>query len=450
MRKIAFLLVTAMLFALLSACGTDLTLMDFVPRDDNYNGFEGYEFVIKGNWPKNWDPYAKDLENELGESALSVHQDAIVVHNAKIMKEYDCKITSVYAEWSWSQNLLLDIVANTIDYDLMDTNASLMIDNMRSGAVIPWEDANIDLSDSAKFGDSGYLQSAVHNEKHYGIWPENWQAMHSYRGVMGVNNELLKGFSNTSVYELYENGKWTFDEFKNLLALFLTDETLMPLTYYDRNMLNVCSILANGSGIVNYDESTDKYVYGFKDQKAVHAIEYVQSLVNEGLAFEDKDYGYYFDESCVSPFYLTETWCLGGNLEDMDMICFPFGPEGEYGVDFSSYRSINERYFFMPNTSYPEEIGRFVNVWFEELDEHPKADIIEDFKLNNFYNDESFDMWMKLSEVAETDYGYAIFDIYDEFFNEMGTAVFENKSLQEFITSYEPLIQVVIDESLNG
>ena len=110
----------------------------------------------------------------------------------------------------------------------------------------------------------------------------------------------------------------------------------------------------------------------------------------------------------------------------------------------------NERYFYMPNTSYPEEIGRFVNIWFEELDEHPKTDIVEDFKLNNFYNDESFDMWMKLSEVAETDYGYAIFDIYDEFFNEMGVAVFENKSLQEFIDSYEPLVQAVIDESLNG
>lgn len=452
MSKIARIISLCLFVVLLSSCSSAPVLLSFLPETDS-NGFGGREFVIKGDWPRTWNPnYTHERLDDYDSGALSFKDDAIIAHNSKIMEEYDCKIVSeLSSSWDWvSKQLGIDVIAGTVDYDLMDTNANLMVNNIKAGYVIPWEHTGIDISNNEKFGDLSYLEASAYNGLHYGIWSNLWQATQSYRGVLGINKTLLAKFSDISAYELYENGRWTFDEFKNILTLCLADEEIMPLTYYDSKMLAICSILSNGANIVGYNEASDKYYYGMNDQEAVTGLEYAQSLVDEGLALPDKDYGFYFDVSCVSPFYLTESWCLGGNVEDMDMICFPFGPDGEYGVDVSAYRSTNERYVYTPITAYPDEVGKFVDIWFEELSDYPKSAIVEEFKNNNFYNDESFDMWMHLSEVANYDYAFQLNEIYDLYLNNMTDAVVKGMSIQEFIDSNETRVTTVIDSELNN
>ena len=451
MSKIARIISLCLFFVMLSSCSSAPVLLSFLP-ETNSKGFGGREFVIEGDWPRSWDPnYTHERLDDSGTGALSLKDDAIIAHNAKIMEEYDCKITAkLSASWDWVQTQLpIDVISGTVDYDLMDTNTSLMIDNIRAGYAVPWDYAEIDISNYEKFGAKSYLDAASYKGLHYGIWPNLWNANIEFRGILGVNKTLLAQFTNVSVYELYESGKWTFDEFKNILTLCLSDEEVMPLTYYDKRMLAVCSILSNGSNVVGLDDVTGKYYYGMLDRNAVSALEYAKSLADEGLAFPDKDYGYYFDVSCVSPFYLTESWCLGGNVEDMDMICFPFGPDGEYGVDISAYRSINNRCFYMPATVYYDEVGKFVDIWFEELEDLPKSELLDSFMVNNFYNDESFDMWMNLSEIAQYDYGFELYDVYAQYLDAMASAVFDGKSIQEFIDSYKDRVQAVIDENLN-
>ena len=65
-------------------------------------------------------------------------------------------------------------------------------------------------------------------------------------------------------------------------------------------------------------------------------------------------------------------------MDNLDVITFPYGPSAEYGKTVSAYRSNQIRYLSTPITEDIEQLGKFVNVWFEELEDMPKENIIDD------------------------------------------------------------------------
>ena len=450
MKKFSKFIALCLGLLLLASCSASPELLSFLPEtEDVFEGFDGKEFVIVGNWPRSWDPNT-DEENE---GALSLAQDSLIAHNNKIMKDYDCKIRTVLTEWDFANNFIADVLSNNVDYDLMDTNLNFMINNIIAKFVNPWEYAGIDTSNTDKYGPSGYLEAAEYNGLHYGIWPNYWTQGIEYRGVMGVNNNLLGKFTDVSVYELYENGRWTFDEFKNILRLCKADESIYPFSYYDESMYVICNILANGSNLVVYDEDVGRYIYGMRDPKAIKALEFASSLAEEELIVAEKDYYDYFKIKQTAVFTITETWCIGGDIDGMDMICYPFGPDAEYGKDFASYRSTNNRYVFMPITVDTTEVGRFVDIWFEELEDYPKSSAVETFKSNNFFNDNSADMWMTLAEEAKYPYGFELAEggVYENFCDALARSVIGgSQALSSVTDSYRDRVTDLINKYLNN
>lgn len=433
----------------LTSCSTAPQLLPFISEitEDSDLDFGGREFVIKSNWYTQWDPLVSE---DSSSSARTAGEDAIIAHNAKVMQDYNCKIKSVFCDWSYSESLAANVMAYNVDFDLLDTNLSFMIDHIKKGFCYSWEDAGVDVSDTAKYGPAGFLDMAAYKGQHYGVWSNYRSGAIGFDGVMGVNNNILGQFTDVKVYELYENERWTFDEFKDLLHLFASDESIIPLSYYEQRLFTVCSILSNGSNLVFYDESRDKYIYGMNDPKAVRALEYVKSLYEEKLVREETDYDDYFNVHQNAAFTITSFWCIGGNIDGMDVICFPFGPDAEYGKDFGAYRSTSSRYLFMPITADPVEVGKFTNVWLEELEENPKANIVENLKINDFFNDNSANMYMELNEKAAYDYSFELNDVYNDYCNAMTKAVFSNSSIYEFISANEDKVQSVIDDELNS
>ncbi len=448
MKKFSKFIALCLGLLLLASCSASPELLSFLPEtEDVFEGFGGKEFIIKGNWPGSWDPNTIEV-SEAG--ALSAFQDALISHNAEIMEKYDCKITALEVDWDWAKDLAIHIMAYNVGCDLVDTNLNFMVDNIKSGYVNPWEYAEIDISDSEKYGPMSYLRASSFDGLHYGIWSNNWVSGIEYRGIVGVNNNILQEFTDSTVHELYENGKWTFDEFKNLLQLCATDETVIPLSYYDQKILVISSLLANGANLVSYNENSGKYTYGLLDRKALTALEFVQSLNEENLVVEEKDYDYYYTVGQNVAFTITETWCIGAEIENEDMICFPFGPDAEYGKDFGATRSLNNRYVYMPISADEITVGKFVDIWFEELEDLKKSDIVEDFKVSKFFNEESSDMWMTISENTGYDYGIELGDIYDSLCNAMTGAVFGGSSISSFIDSYSSKVSAMLNSTLNN
>ena len=135
------------------------------------------------------------------------------------------------------------------------------------------------------------------------------------------------------------------------------------------------------------------------------------------------------------------------------MICYPFGPDAEYGKDFASYRSTNNRYVFMPITVDTTEVGRFVDIWFEELEDYPKSSAVETFKSNNFFNDNSADMWMTLAEEAKYPYGFELAEggVYENFCDALARSVIGgSQALSSVTDSYRDRVVDLIDKYLNN
>lgn len=444
-RFFSMLLAVIITGSFISSCSEPLTLLDFISMTEDM-GFGGYEFVIKGDSPTLWDPLSG---SEGSSTARTVLDDAKIAHNERLSETYDFKIKTLSAKWEWAKDIAVDILSDSVDYDIIDSDARFMIDNVKAGYAIPWNRTEIDLKDYSKYGPVNYLRGAEYKGNSYGIWPVNRDNYKSYRGVVGVNNNLLGDFLDYRVYELYENGKWTYDEFHNILKLCQQDNTLYPLSFFGGGLFSLVSIFSNGGNLVGYDESSQKYYNGLLDKKAVKGLEFGQLLVNEGLVVEDSESKRHFVKDQKAVFYLAESYSIGGDIVNMDVICYPFGPDAEYGVNNSAHFNAGYRYFYMPQNSEINIIGKFVDIWFEEFEDLPKSSMVEQFKQENFFNEESADMFMYLSENAIYDYSFELWDVYSDYVNSMSRMLLKGGSITEFITSYEGLIRAEIDENLN-
>ncbi|MBE6892211.1 MAG: extracellular solute-binding protein [Ruminococcaceae bacterium] len=451
---------TSLLFilsaTLLASCAEPVTLIDFIgDASEEKLDFNGYVFTIKTAWENFWNPLASDeLEDNV---ALSAKQDAIIKHNKTVMEKYNCTITSVTSVWDFATNVLAEIGSGASKYSMFDSASMFSYNAMKSGLLHPWDYSGIDLTDYEKYGTEQYLKGAEVDGLHYGIWAYKWEAEIEYRGMVIVNNNLLKNYIDVNVHELKESGKWTFDGFKTVLEACTVNigaDPIYSLSCYDIQMFALCSMLANGGSLIEYNEAKGKYEMGLLSAKSREGLEYAQDLYNSDLVQIDDTQMGTFIEAQKAAFALCESWNLTYALKEMDnldVITFPYGPSAEYGKTVSAYRSNQIRYLSTPITEDIEQLGKFVNVWFEELEDMPKENIIDEYKTIRFFNDESMNENTFMADFAIYDYGTAINEVYSSnVVSALTLIVSSNAGVTESVASQQAIIQAEIDKNLNN
>lgn len=454
MKKIICVSVLFMICFAIVSCSGGEELQSFISEGATDElDFNGRTFTIHGNWYESWDP---TIYEDKG-TALSVENDALISHNALVSEKYNCKIVSTEADFNFASSLGVDIAANTVDYDLIDTNAKFLAGIAMAGYLCSWDDTSLDITNYEKYGTEQYQKGATFDGKRYGIWPYYWLAQLDFRGMVVVNNNLYKKYSDVSVHEMYENGTWTFDGFKNVLNLFTNTgdgNEIYPLAYYDSQMLAMCSVLANGGSLVTYDNQTGLYSFGLYDSKAMTGLSFAQSLCSEKLAKEDGWEMNIFDTDLSAVIGLCENWNLNQilqTIDDADVITFPFGPDAEYGKTCSAYRTNNLRYVAMPQTGEDgSDVATFVSLWFSELEEDTKATIISNYNSSHFFNEESKASNKFMAENAVYDYGSHINNIYEDFVSQLGGTISGGASITQFLDSQKDSVQQEINENLNN
>ncbi len=441
---------------LLASCAEPVTLLDFIGDEPEEKlDFNGYVFTIKTAWENFWNPLASnELEDE---NALSTKQDAIIKHNKTIMEKYNCTITSITSAWDFATNVLAEIGSGTSKYSIFDSASMFSYNAMKSGFLHPWEHSGIDLTDYEKYGTEQYLKGAEVDGLHYGIWAYKWEALFEYRGMVIVNNNLLKKYIDINVHELKEQGKWTFDEFKTILEACTVNigaDPIFPLSCYDSQMLALCSVLANGGSLIEYNEANGKYEFRLLSAESRVGLEYAQNLFNANLVQIDNTQMNVFIDDQKAAFALCENWNLTDALKEMDNLdvtTFPYGPSAEYGKTVSAYRSNQIRYLSVPITENIEQLGKFVNVWFEDLEDMPKENILEEYKSIYFFNDESINEGTFMADNAIYDYGTAINDVYkSQIASILNSIVVTNTGITEAVEAYITTILTEIDKNLNN
>ncbi len=450
--KISLLLLLSVLT--LISCAEKATLLSFIEDESEKElDFVGYEFKIKTAWANFWNPIAIEGTGE----ALTAKQDAIIKHNNTIMEKYNCKISTIDTVWDFATKILAEIGGGTSNYSMFDSATRFSYDAMKSGLLQPWDYSGIDLTDYEKYGNEQYLKGAVVDGLHYGIWAYKWEPELEYRGMVIVNNNLSKNYIDINVHELKESGKWTFDEFKRILeacTVNIGTDPIYPLSCYDGQLLAMCSVLANGGNLIDYDEASGKYEFGLLSPQAREGLEYANDLYKSDLIQIDNSEMSVFIDNQKAAFALCESWNLTyalKKIDNMDVITFPYGPSAEYGVTPTTYRTNGMRYLSVPITEDIDRLGQFVNVWMEELEDMPKASILEEFNTITFFNDPSLNENTFMSNTAIYDYGSSVNEIYDSIIGAvLSSSVTANAGISEILAANTVRIQDEIDKNLNN
>ena len=406
-RTVLLLLVLLIVF---SACRTDGA--EVVPEysfdEDSALSFDGKEFIIRdivhhGDTPL----IPRSMENAL--------DDLLLEHYKNTEKKLDCKLTLLVGDTSALSTNVMSGIRYT---DIMNCQFESIFSYMKAGIAQPINNIpGIDLH-SGKYGGENLLAALTWGYNTYGVVAEYWGIPTPYfADAFLFNPRLLSLYSQPDPYELWENDEWTFSKFEDI-AVAVTDLTSNPDYPIYASGLNSyfyrAAFFASGATVVKRDEN-GRLQYNLPSQEATQATDWLRKLDNELKVLDPNKNGsweYYCDMFSAGQYvFLSEySWVglskdngrVGLNMkEEFSWIPFPRGPMGNKEV-LATYSTANFA-MCVPVTAETDDIGYLMDELFEPLYEGDKYGWRENFRREVFWNDKSYEMYLKMLDSAVSD-----------------------------------------------
>lgn len=285
----------------------------------------------------------------------------------------------------------------------------------------------IDISDEEKWGTARRRKVLTYKGFVYGILPQTPVGIDDSTGIILVNDSMIKSFGQPTPKELLEDGNWTFDYFKNYVeSVSDMNDTLpvygMTVARDQLHILPLTAVFANGSAVLNLSDNGEyEFILG-KDPKALTALNWARDVYQtEVIAndnYNDTFSGFFSNE--MSSMYLGTSGVGTANLdgfplrelsEGFSFICFPYGPDAEYGVTNSTFYVASMDYA-IPISSDPHDMGLILDKFCEnryspeELEEK-KQNFIEQY----FHFPEDYEFVYNISTTSE--YVHFLTDLHD-------------------------------------
>ncbi|MDF2685195.1 MAG: Bacterial extracellular solute-binding protein [Clostridia bacterium] len=289
-----------------------------------------------------------------------------------------------------------------IKYELITTSESLIMQNTAAGLpesipdfadisgngayglyekdiLFPFDEITTMDAGSVKYGSHNFVNNGAEWGGHqWCIYPNNWQMVPQYSGLLVFNLELLqKNNIEKTPYEYLETNSWTWDNFEILLKQLTFTEGADK--YFGLSVENISwfadsAVLSNGgSAVIKKPDGT--YAFGYGEKEAVEALEWMANLKKSGYIYSTNgalqlSKGKIAFEYCQSynatlpfePYYPF-------TLPSYGIITFPWGPSGEYGVDCGAFVIFNRRFICCIATSEndKEQLGYIIEYLYEPL-----------------------------------------------------------------------------------
>lgn len=402
------LAVLVLAFLFVAACTqSEEVIPDYSLGEDGKIDFDGLTFKITdivhhGDTP---------LIPTYGENALD---DTLLEHYEKVENEINCNIELFVGD---TAAFRLNIMSGNHYTDIMNDYYSSIFNNFKSGFAYDYNDIeDIDLH-SGKYGTQNLLDSLTWGSGTYGVVAEYWGIPTPYfADAFLYNPRIIREYGQTSPYEYYENGEWNWENFETI-AQAVTDLTSNP----DKPIYASCfngyftraAFFSNGATIVRQTED-GTLVFNLPSDEATEAAEWLQKLINQYQVLDMTSYTWdvYCDMFIKGQYaFLAEYSWVGlskdnGRVglymeEEFSWIPFPRGPKGSDEV-LATYAGSNFA-LFIPVNAAVYDIGLFMETLLEPLYENDYG-WRENFKREVFWNDESYEVYIKMLDSAVSDY----------------------------------------------
>lgn len=199
----------------------------------------------------------------------------------EVEKEYNCQISILNSPYPDMETIKTYIVAGKKVADLLELTPYQMVAAKELGYIVPWDSQKIIDVEDPRWCDS-YTKLGYYDGKQYGL---QFTRPEEVRYCVVFNKTLLKanGYDPDSLYDMVNNGTWTFDKFEEICVKVTKDTNNDGKAdqYGFCGIPNYISwglISANGANCIK--KSGDKMVSNFTDNKVVTALNFYDKLVN--------------------------------------------------------------------------------------------------------------------------------------------------------------------------
>ncbi len=402
MRKIAKILLIAMIFSFFAtACGSveeEVFDLEFV-KDSEKTDLEGT--TIKYMRTTSGQASYSDFDQVLGYEVNTILGDLALQRIRDVEAELNCKFDIEYFSGDTPYNSFR--MNNSIGEYYCDVFCGIsdrFREDMKAGGLMGLSELDdyIDFRNEEKWGSRNILEVLYWEDDVYGLIPMSWPTSSvSYTGLTIINEDLIASIGAEDPRDLFENGKWTWETFRDCLEKYFIQEgsevkqyaiTAQYLGNYGENY-----ILSNGYRLAEKG-SDGKYKSGLHDSRALTAMIEAQDVVFGPLSYT-VNYDVDPAESLISGTtvlgvlhyaeYMTDR--IVKEMNNFGLIPWPSGPDVDPGFIATNHHNLERAIVISRYSPNVDATAIALNALYEPFEEYPDSGAIKEFLYHTFFFD---------------------------------------------------------------
>lgn len=294
-----------------------------------------WQLKVINDDPTTWSRYEKKLAETV----------------AQIEKDYNVDIVVYNDVYNLAQNIATGAATGEVYANIVVAQTDWTSDWVSGGYAADVSTINnlgLETNDWAELGDWALDAEGV--QRGVGYYLEEDPALQLQ--VLVFNKKLVEQYELENIYELVENGEWTFDKFEEICLDIATKSNgavkgLLAGALAPVHELGFFALANNADYVIEQD---GKYVYNGLSEEAVTGLEFAQKLGTQGIfdmeTFNEpgmtepgqRTHNFAIEERTL--FYICSyPWIamdVDYRLEDYGIVPFPKGPDSEETVGMVS------------------------------------------------------------------------------------------------------------------
>ncbi len=347
--------------------------------------------------------FSADDEQVLGYAVNTVLADLAVQRIKDVQDDLNCKLDiSYYSDGSMETNFRMSIAAGMYYCDIFTGVSDRFRDSMKAGLLVGLSELGeyIDYHNEDKWGKRNVLEILYWNDDVFGLIPAAWPTSSvSYRGLTVVNEEIIASLNAEDPRDLYENGKWTWETFRECLEKYYVDEGGEVKHYAlatSGQDLGANYLLSNGFQVAKKGPDGN-YHSGITEPSALEAMNEANYVFNGALSYTvDKRGGntaqveaLIAGETVLGVMHYVEyvTSNIAKTMTNFGLLPWPSGPNAEPGYMACHYTNL-ENVIVIPQTSPNlEATALALDALYEPFEEYPDLNAVKDLLYHTYFFD---------------------------------------------------------------
>jgi len=276
-------------------------------------------------------------------TSANYHRDRLIWDNARrVEREFNIQFDDhVFAgAMDVIPTLTTSVMAGDPIAELIFMESWHMLSAIHGDLIVPIDEINLPNSDL--LGSRVYSRPRAEGFGH--IWAFWTSALDASGAALGVNLDIINAIGAPNPVDLYNQGRWTWDAMLDIMRMATRDTTGDGIMDQWGIAGQPGTILRNFIGANDGILATNDLIYGFDHPNTMEALEFMETIIHEGLWFTDPgsepdpgDWGrnFFAFTHGTSAFFESATWAINQESPlsfDFAVVPIPTGPSNYSGA----------------------------------------------------------------------------------------------------------------------